>query len=671
MTISNAYRKTIKERAVQEFVIAHSRSPTTKELTELLRDKYSEYVSIDQIGFSGYETVKPQYRDVSSVANENQNREAIYDDLFTVSNRLEDLTQLLEDSFRGFQATAKRTNKLLRQVESRLDNLLLLNSYVDVFVHGVEETFDTQDYIDFEKTTASVESGYCTLGRTSITKSDLSNANFSVSAIADKGFIGSQTSTSVNLLKRDDGSVWEHLVYTKQRQGRVSVVIEVDFNDSIYIGDIRFTSSSIGVNQKSTVTLFYSLDGETFTAFEPVETVIKSGENHFNLGIDGVQKIQLMISKNVADNSTNTNNQYVYVFSLDSFKVYSDSYTKSKESVLYAGPYFITDELGQPVNFTKATLDACVVQPVNSSVNFFLSQDGENYKPVSWKQNTNNIVSFGNGAAVSTSFNIDPDKDLFALTETIPGIDEINFATESFLNIGINESYASQVPIRSIVVKRNCVNSGSPDLLYNTVAGWNFNNNDQSYSTTVYIDDPEGREIDFGSSSVIVNGTILTGTVKLQKGYSVIKTDASNWKELDDGIMNIDALMAADSLYPYNHKYLIEGYNYSVNFKGEKLYTGADEFFGALLKYVAPEVFNRLTPDRDNYYKVFTIENIDGNLYFKVKVNKTDALWQEERYIADWIVQSGSQNTIYVKAVIATSNTNKTPMIEDFMIRVI
>jgi hypothetical protein len=671
MAISKAYRDTLKKRVLSRFIRDNGRAPTRLELDDIVTKEQQAYSSVDQIGISGFDIHKPGYREVSSANAENTNRQAIFDDMFTINTRLNDLVQLLEDSFRGFQGTARRTHGLLRQIEGRVNNLLLLNSDVDVFVHGVEETFDSQEHIDIENTTASVEANYCTLGRGGYTPVPLDDVRIVTTTTSEHGIIGSQASSDINLLKSDDGTCWEYLAYTKRRQGRVSLLMELQLPRAMYVGDLRVMGAGIAVNQQMTVTVFYSLDGQTFTALEPIEQVFNTDENVFNLGIDGVKKIQLLFSKNVSDNETPSGDQFVYVFSFDSIKIFSDFYTDDKSSVLIAGPYTVTDEQGVPVNFTKATLKACTVMPENTSVNFYLSKDKVNWVPISITDKSSSVVSFADGSKTGTELFIDSSLSPGLLVEEVEGIEEIDFETEALLNTAVSEEYSRVVPLASIVLKRNVRTLTSPTTLYGTSPGWFFNSATSQYTTTVKVEAPEGRYIDVGASGLFVNGKLQTGLVKLQKGYSTIATDDGNWRVLPEGLSTVDLIIDADPLYPYNHKYLIEGYQFPAGFKGDKVYTGVDEYFGMLLKYVSPESFSSIEEADVTTFGSYTIEDVDGNLYFKVKVQKTDASWKEEQYEIDWAVQSDETSDVYVKAVLATSESKHSPIIKNFSIRVI
>lgn len=675
MAISEDYSDTLKRRAVARFIEENDRSPTRAELIDLVRREKRRYPSVDEVGIVGFDMEKPQYTDVSSVSVENKNRTALFDDMSTISTRLSSLVQLLEDSFRGFQATGRRTKKILTQLENRLDNLLLLQDQGDAFVYGIEEDFRTQEAIDIDRTTASVETNYCVMGRTGYTPIDLERVKFSATATAQKGTIGSESSESLDMLRTEDGSYWEHLVYTRSRQGRVSVVLEFEMEEPLYVGDVRIVGNPVSVNQKTTATLFYSLDGQSFVALEPVERVFQDDEMQFNVGIDGVQVIQISLSKNASDAVTATGNQFVTIFSLDTVKIYSDRYVDDKESVLYAGPYEVVDEMGEPVYFTKATCTACAVIPDDTDISYFLSKDGINYVPVDPESRSLGVVSFANGAKAGSEKRIDPLRRDGSLEESATGLEEVDFLTEAIINVGVAKAFAPLVPTQSIVIKRN-IPTG--ETVYKAPSGWFFDADTATYTTTVYVGAPEGRYIDVGHTGITVNGNLLSGRVHLQPGYSVIQTDDGNWSEVPTGLTSTDAIINADPYYPYNHKYLIEGYPYPDNFTGNRIYNGVDEYFGALMVYVPPEKFNAFegAPDRSGTGSQdplwwFTIEETDGNKYFKIKVDKSDASWSLEEYELDWLVQADTSNEIYMKAILSTTDSDLSPILQSFGVRVI
>ena len=670
MAIAQAYQKTLKRRVIQRFVRDNKRSPTETELRELVKREHGAYPSVNQVGISGYDLVYPQFGKPSSASAENTNRQALIDDVLTLNSRISNIAEKLEDSFRGFYSTARRTSNLLTVIESRVDNLLLLNSSVDVFVNGVEEDFSSQDAVQLDDSDATVEAGYATLGRTGYSAVDLSQVKIKASAVAERGIKGQTATNPLESLKEDDGSFWEYLVYTDYSQGRVSLVLEIEFPDPEYVGEIRLGVAPINTNRQMTATLMYSFDGQTFSAHEPVEQPVTRQELMFNLGLESVKRVRILLSKDAADSKTSSNNQDVYVFSIDSLKIYSDKYTDSSFSTLVMGPYDILDAEGKPVYFTKAALSACAIEPEDTSIAFFLSVDREDWQSVSVDSDSLQYLSFADGSSTQSVGLVDGSLKGGALLEGVDGLEEVNFADEAVLNTYVDSTYSGLVPLRSIVIKRNTPEDGASEIL-GVAPGWFLDTETAQYITTVYVATPEGRYIDFGSTGITVNGTPMSGEVHLKQGYSLLSTADSNWQEIIVGITDIESLKANDPLYPYNHRYLIEGYPYTSAFSGDQIYTGVDEYFGRKLEYVAPEFFAFLDTTDDNYWTAFTIENVDGNLYFKVKVNKGDASWLEERVVPDWSVQSASSNQVYVKLVFSSSNSECSPVVESFKVRVI
>jgi len=669
MPISESYSKTLRRRAVQRFISENQRSPTDAELNQLFFKEKQAYPTVDIVGVSGFDLERPRFKGISSAGVENTNRIAMWDDATTLSERLDNLIQQLEDSHKGFYGTARRVGRLLDQTESRLDNLLLLNGAADAFTVGVEETFDTQVYVNHSLSNATVEAGYTTLGRTGYTPVDLDKLKLNATSAGTANIVGVRASSPISSLKKDDGTLWEYIVYTKEQQARVTLVITLELPEPTYVGDLRINGLPVSVNKKMTSSCFYSLDGSSWSALEPVEQQATS-EMSYQIGLDGVRKIQLTFSKDAADSTSPNKNSYMYIFSLDSIKMYADGFKPSRRSTLVCGPYDVIDDTGNPVFFTKATMSACVAEPDNTSVSFYLSQDGEDWVGVSHDADSGNFISFGDGTSDQSLSFIDDSIASGAILEAVDGMEDVDFQTEAVLNTYVLADWTNYVPVNSFVIKRNVPVDRYAEVL-GVAAGWVFEESTQQYSTTLYVDDPDGRYLDLGDTSAHINGSLVSGLVFLPSGYTVFATSDSNWAEVSAGLTSVDALERADPLYPYNHRYLVEGYVYPDSFSGEEIYQGADQYFGKLMVYRSPEEFAYSEPGDSLYYGMFTVEDGDENWYIKVKVDKTDASWLDEQYSPSWTVQSSETNQLYVKALLSTSDEGQTPRIDSFKVRVI
>lgn len=670
MAISAEYKAILRQRAVRDFVKANRRSPTTVELNELILDIENKYYAVDEIGISGFDLQKPTFRQAGSAEFENSNREALFDDFITLNKKLDNLIKVEESAFRGASSTMNRANKTLDELLERLDNLLLIYGRDDIFLHGVEETFSHQLYIDRDETTASVEPTNVTLGKRRLDVLDLTQVKVKVTPVADKGFVSYEANSPISSLKEDDGNIWRGKVKTTYQLGRVSLLLELTFPVAKDMNVLKLSTLPVESNKIMTCTIFYSSNGSAFNPIQPVEQRV-TGSLILPLAQGGVKKLQILLSKEAADSSVPESNEYEYLFLLDKISIEESSFELSDRSTLLAGPYDVINTSGDPVYFSKATLKACSIEPTGTSIAFYVSNDNENYYAIDHTGKTSGFVSFGDHTPDQALDFVDSTLSGNALVERLDLTEEFDLAAEAYLNAHISSDYVDLVPARNIVIKRNIVTSDSPDEVLNTSPGWVLDRVRGTYSTVVYISNPEGRYIDFGPKGLLLNGQAVTGEQWLKQGYSTLVTDSSNWVTVTEGLTSETDLTAADALYPYNHKYLIEGYSYTGTFTGNKTYLGVDEYFGRKLVYISPEEFDALERKSPQYYNVFTIEEVDDKLYFKVKVDKRSSTWQSESYDLDFVVQSTKTNKLWVKAILSSNDSTLTPTIESFKVRVV
>lgn len=664
------YQETLRKRAVKDFVKETGRSPSRAQLNELMQLGAINYPELDTVGFSSVDLIgkEADFMKESSSSNENVFRLSGYDDLLTIDNKVNDLVDLVEDTQRGFKATSTRVKKLLRKIDKRLNNLLILSGKTDVFVYGIEESFDTHDFVDFSVTDASVESGYVTLGRAGYNKIDLSEASLTVTPIADNGLLGTKSVGSLTSIRDIDGNVWEYHLETSYSIGRVGLSINIDMKDPSYVGDIRITGNGIDTNSLTTFRVFYSIDGKAFKETGYGRQEFGTGENQICLGVDNVSKIRIVLEKEGADHS-DSQTRHKYIFSIDSLELYTDQYKINQTSTLICGPYSILDEYGKPVNFTMATLgsDTCCTIPRKSSVSFFLSKDKQNWFPASFTGDSLSVVYFNTTNPVGTYSYIDLSANTNSLTDKPPANVDLTYGDDLLCNLYISEDYSDNFVFQNTVVKRNLPQTNRK--LYGVSSGWFLDESTYEYKCAFRIDDIEGRIIDFGSTSAYLNGRQVTGQVHVPEGYHTFRTSYTNWHDVPEGLKTHTQLEQADPSYPFNHKLIIEGYNYPGDFKGARVYEGVDEYFGALLKYVSPEIFEE-EENKSNLH-IYTIENYEGRLYFKVKADPADGSWLYEHVKVDYMLRTEDTSDLYIKALISTRDKTVTPNIHSVSVRVV
>jgi len=143
------------------------------------------------------------------------------------------------------------------------------------------------------------------------------------------------------------------------------------------------------------------------------------------------------------------------------------------------------------------------------------------------------------------------------------------------------------------------------------------------------------------------------------------------------GETSLADLIAADPLYPYNHKLLIEGYSYGTGFSaGDKIYIGADLFAEKLMKRVPLFDFlhNIAEDDYERFTTDFDIPDSYGITYaatvFLVKIDGDDTDFADERFRIEFKSVDERFSYLRLRADFETDVNNLTPVLSSYKLKV-
>ena len=174
-----------------------------------------------------------------------------------------------------------------------------------------------------------------------------------------------------------------------------------------------------------------------------------------------------------------------------------------------------------------------------------------------------------------------------------------------------------------------------------------------------------------GDTQAEIDGEIATGTVFIGGGSHKFKTHKSNWKKLATfDPADEDDMRDNDSLYPYNHKLLIEGYDYAgaTSYTGDEVYVGVDTYASYIMQYVSQFDFNYNVPDYD--YSKYTIVRDGNTLSFIVKYNNNISDFGGEYFYITNKAVTNSVDEIVFKAKLTTENVDLSPIFTGYRIKV-
>lgn len=668
----------IKESIIKNFINENNRAPTQQEIKAL----YNDYVttrpnSLETGILSGHKQTFPISGDDSSYTVYNELKKNLDLDLNSILNEVKAQHHIVENNFRNYFQKMDESFKEVKRLERIVNKNLLLSSKQDIFTYGIIESFDTYDKVDFDKSNINFFNGKATLNFSSLTKpsKDILNVSYSLNSL-NGNLINHREINSIKNALYEDGTFFKTIGYSTIEDDAVDFVIDIDFSDKNekYINTIKIVTAALERNSKVSYRCFYSEDKSQYTELFESNLRIEENEIFIELNKNNVKAIKIIFTK--THNDYKDGSVFAYAFALDYIGLIEKTFKLDEESVLYLGPYEILDEDQKPVNFSMATLKGgtCCIVDQKTNISFFLSKDNENWNFISFDGQGKEVLQFH---SLESSENdelfdiIDINAENIYVANNIENTGLSLDENEHLLNFYISASNKEKLIKNSLTIRRNTLNKDQKINLYNSDAGWYYE--ESFYYTNIEITQPEGRYINFGNRSCFINEKQVSGKVFVPYGVHTFKTSSENYYKLKDlesesFINNARQLKTIDKLYPFNHKYLIEGFNYNTSFIGKKVYSGVDEVFSFNLNNVSNQRFVL-----ENDLKVFTILENETGIFFKVYSSEESSEIQYEDFKINCKKRNNndSGNLLYIKAVLTSSDSKVSPKIDQVQVRVI
>ena len=173
------------------------------------------------------------------------------------------------------------------------------------------------------------------------------------------------------------------------------------------------------------------------------------------------------------------------------------------------------------------------------------------------------------------------------------------------------------------------------------------------------------------------------GNSDRDSGIHTIKVHKNNWKEVElmNDTKDLAELKIKDILYPYNHKLLIEGYNYDTTYPSteEKIYKGADLFAETIMTQVS--LFDLETNIAIDKYDVFAFDvdapkshtapnsDNDPTTIMITKINEENPDFQNERFVLRFTLVNELRQYLRLRADLSTEDDKVTPALHSYKIK--
>lgn len=690
-SIGDTYRKFLQEKIIKDYLISGV-IPTKPQI-----DRQISQIEKDNKGLNQPFTNESQYTieeyENSSAKKINETFNILYDDLSVVYACLIDQASLVTNIFDSVNSEISLLKKKASELEEKAAALLFFAPDSAGSLDFVSDYFQNKNKIDLAKTTCLVDasSARVTLPVNQFSRISLSllpeDVQFSVITRAD--YVSDSLAPNSELLNafNDLEKTWLQRVAMKRGTGSVTAELILRIPQGpVEVNRIIFSPASSDEGNIATVTVQYSQDGLSWSNLAGENSARLIGEA--TIAFESVKAGFWKFIFNKAGYDEYRKDVYTYEFGMKSIQLYGVEYSnKQKETVgtLVTKPLIPESKL----EFNKVSLSVCEVLPKGSRINYYIAglseQEFQNY--------TNGVTGLNDLAFIA----IDPQerKDKtnlsfidFAKTNPETGFNTpvqintaIDFKNKTLNDFALNYQISETIIRNQLKVLRNIGSNATVQTVLGFDTGWILEGS--FYKTNFYIDKEAGVEVNLGETQATIDGSVATGRITLAAGYHTFSTHRDNWRKIS--IQEIQNGSIADPLYPYNHKYIIEGIsqtlygqNLNITLGGksywdiidpDRIYSGADVYWSQTLSPINFFEFCSNTA-RDNYLVYSTAKDFNGIERIFVKQSVEPGLMTHENFaIITRSVNGDLRKALILKADFFTDDPKLTPILDEYVIK--
>jgi hypothetical protein len=540
---------------------------------------------------------------------------------------------------------------------------------------------------------------------------------------------------------RQQSSTWWTLVSMRKSSPVTAELLVKLADDPVAISKIVMKLHDSSRSSPMSITPLYSVDNFNFVQL-PTNTYTQSVRALATFQFKEIEAkwIKFVLTKTGPDPISNSS-KAVFQFGFKEIAFFAEGFSSEDSQVIISTPLSIPRAANpnELVEFSKLTLEVCERVETGTEINYFVTASDNSSVPVTdstvWvpitpisratssqskvidlgdietiERGLEQTVTISHDALAEDETLVNPAASFQLLSQDTDGdiLDETVVATEPryiftnpsdrILNYQIKDSdydgsgtgNAVTIDEDSIVIFRNVGAQGlDPDddtsEVRDVQRGWKFQ--EPYYTTVVEIQKPEGITIDFGDKPIIIDDikytnvvgpTVLTGKTPSSRGIHVIKVHKDNWLAIEPDIETLEDLQAADSLYPHNHKLLIEGYAYPDTYSNnqEKVYKGVDLFASELMKRISIfDLAHSAGTDRWNFFALdrdapdtHTGDN-ESTRVFVVKVDEQNTDFANERFVVRFNLVNQRYKYLRFKAELSTTSDTVSPALDSYKIK--
>jgi hypothetical protein len=736
MNTSEVYSRIIIERIIKSY-LERGEVPTLDQIEEEF-EAIAVTQDLTSSDFTSEEW-KVTRKEESSASKYNGMNDEIHQDLVVLYKSLLDSSDRSIQLFSRWQAKAQGLENRLRDLEARIGRLLALSQDTSGFFSIVGDKFTNTDLIDLDNSSLvaiNLQQNIVTLDKDDSTNSipdriflnDLRSSQVVFNTITRSNVISVSTveGTEPRFAFRDQNQFWKVHITTSQKVSPFTTELTLSLDESITASRLDVYLHSSQNNSVTRVIPLVSTDSINYERLPVINEVAQGLDKvTFQFPQTEFKYLKIIFEKDSFDFTEA--GLFVYEFGAKEIALFEEGFSTSGGSfgTLLSKPLSIVKPDQSLVQFNKLTLEVCEGISSETSLNYFIAvaQDTDgtpswlttsgfsadptnrlwypisplnrtepahtkvlDFASLSQNERTGIGISYDRDAATLVS----PAADFTLLSQTAGAVQYTDqtatdqryiFSNSNQKLLDLQIDLDTPVDLSSLILWRNVGQKGieesdTTQLVRGVQAGWEFEA--PFYTTYIQIKGSNGLTLNVGNNPInidSVNYTDVIGPDVLSPGIHFVKIHQDYWNPVTPNLGTLAELKAADILYPFNQKLLIEGYSYPEDWSSSelKVYQGVDRFAGIVPDKVSIFDFTSNVLASDLYK--FAIDTdipstVDVGSYvilLNCDISKADFI--NEQCVLEFNLTNQLYSYAAFKAEFRTNSSQLTPVLDEYKIK--
>lgn len=551
MTVTNERVAIHTDNIVKEYLL-NGDIPDELVVEERLYEELSAYYDAATDSYSIenplWALTNLTYRETSDISKWNKTQYYAAEDMTVLYRDFINNAKTLTDKLALYMAAAQlirvRVNKLL----GRIENLMLLADSTEGFLYSFFDTFDDKSKTSYEeehKTTSmvNIDAGQVELARKNDTgiadvgwADQIVNLQFLQNNPTEVSFavlnptlsISSLSSASLTDIFNNSATAWQREIITTSSEPMIAqLTVRVSPLDPIAINRIELQTKMSNYSNQLQIQVFYSQDGVSYLEIpSPSNPMFIQQSGALNFSTVYATHFRFLITKNIPDSG------HTFVIGFQSINFIQTQYNNLVDgNVFYSVPITFPDT-SRPIG--KIACEVCESKPLGTDIKYYIVAAGnlgvENDIPIT-PTNSDDISyskiidlgSLGTSESIVTTADVSGVHQ-WTLASGVLSIPVTDLVTDISGVSPVSLSYGDTIA-QTLEIYR-CIGSGI-SFGYNHNMGFNVPPDglgEDYFLSNVLVNNEGGVSMDFGATSLVVDGKKVSGIVSLPYGLHQVAT---------------------------------------------------------------------------------------------------------------------------------------------------